>query len=463
MKKYIQLIKNTALFALASMATKIISFIFIPLYTSYLTTAEYAIADLATVMQSLIWPILSLSLTEGILRFALDKEYDKDEVFTNATLLLLPGVIISGFIFLCFNFNEELFAYRIYISIYYLVVSMNSYLSVFCRTIDKLKLITMNSIFSSIVIALCNLYFLTQLNMGIVGYFIALIIGNGLSVLSYILGGKLYHNFKLKKYNKKIIKPILIYSIPMIPNTIFWWINSSLDKFTLTYMVGLSAVGLYSVAGKISSALTMCTSIFNQAWSMSAFKEYKENDVDNFFSNIYNIYNILLCFVASTLVIATKFIAKVMFANEFFVAWKYVPLLVIAFYFNGLNVFLGTIFTTNKKTKVIFWTTGIGALFNIIFNVILINYMGIVGAAVATVISNFIVYVVRYVCSKQYIKLKTYPVHNTALILCIVLLGIFIMLEYKQVALIIYCFILLLIILIGKDYIKLIKKQIRKV
>lgn len=458
MKKYMQLIKNTGLFALASISTKLISFIFLPLYTAFLTTEEYAIADLSMVMQSLLWPILSLSLTEGVLRFALDKEYDKDEVFTNATLLIVPGTVISCFIFLFVNFNDSLYAYRGYFLAYYIVVSFNTYLSVVCRTIDKIKLIVSNSILSSLLIAVCNLLFLTKFGMGVKGYFGALIIGNGVSALRYFFAGDIRTHFKLSAWNRKLIKQILIYSIPMIPNTIFWWINSSLDKICLTSMVGLTAVGLYSVADKVSSALSLCTNVFNQAWSISAVKQYKEQDSEAFFSNIFNIYNTVLSILAAVLLVMTKYIAKIMFANDFYEAWVYVPFLVIAFYFNGLNVYYGTIFTTNKKTGLIFWTTGIGAVFNIVFNILLINYVGTIGAAIATAFSNYVVYQVRCIWARQYISIRSFPIRNIITIVGLTVLCIATVLELQLVIICSFLIVMVLAIFTGYKYVGMVKK-----
>ncbi|MBD5463126.1 MAG: oligosaccharide flippase family protein [Lachnospiraceae bacterium] len=423
MKKYVQLLKNTGLFAISNIATKFIQFAFLPLYTAYLTTADYAIVDMSFVIQSLFWPILSLSLTDALLRFAMDQEYDTKKVFTTCSVLMLPGFAISVYIFSFVNINDTLFLYRKYFLTYYLVISINSYFSIFARAINKIKLVVINSVLSSLMIAVLNIVFLLVLNLGVEGYFYSLILGNLVTALVYFYYGK-YFLFLIKRFwNKNLVKELLVYSIPLIPNSVFWWVNSSLDKFCLTTMVGLSEVGLYAVSGKISSMLNIVTSIFSQAWSISVIKEYKDSGSDKFFTIIFNIFNILILFMSFVVIISIKLLAKVLFSNEFYLAWKYVPYLVIAFYFNALNVYFGSIFTAYKKTNLIFWTTGAGAIINLFLNVLMIKSMGTLGAAIATIISNMIVYIARIIFVRRYVTIRSSAISNCILPILLMILS----------------------------------------
>lgn len=459
MNKYINLIKNTGLFALANLSTKLISFVFLPIYTLYLTTEEYAIIDLSNVIQSLIWPILSISLSESLLRFCLDDKYKKEDIFTNSVIMIMPGIIIASIGFSLIRFNNLFNEYRYYLLAFYIIVSINSFLSIFVRTLEKMKLIVINSILSCLLISIFNVWFIVSLKMGVKGYFYSIIIGNLLSIISYLLLGKLYYYYNIKKFNRRICKELLKYSLPMIPNAIFWWINSGLDRFALTTLIGLSSVGLYSVSSKISSSLSIFTNIFSQAWNMSAFKEHGNKDYDSFYSNIFNTYNTILIIITILVILFSKAIATFMFANDFYEAWEYIPFLTIAFYFNGINVFLGSIFTANKKTNVIFYTTGLGAFFNIIFNYVFIRMFGIIGAAFATAISNMIVCIARFVKCRKYIQLK---IRTVQLCFVIVLLCISSILRIKYNLYINILFSLVVILLDILYFVNYIKKERNK-
>ena len=82
------------LFTISGFVPKIFSFILVPIYTSYLTTAEYGISDLITTTVSLLIPIFTLDIQDAVMRFALDKEYKKEDVFSTAIRIILIGTLI---------------------------------------------------------------------------------------------------------------------------------------------------------------------------------------------------------------------------------------------------------------------------------------------------------------------------------------------------------------------------------
>lgn len=420
MKKYWELIKNTGLFALASMASKLIAFFFLPLYTYYLTTEEYAVIDLAHVMQALLWPILSVSIAEALLRFALDRKNDIEEVLSTALAIVFPGIILFVIVYPNITVGNAIDEYKIQFVLYYIFVSLNSLLGVFARTVDKVKLIVINSTVSCFAIAALNVLFLTVMRMHATGYFAAMIIGNIISVVSYIVCTKIYKYISFAKINKHLCKEMVAFSIPLIPNAVFWWVNSSLDKIYLTAMTTLAEVGLYSAAGKIPSLLNTVTSIFQQAWSISAIKEIDQDDKGEFFTNIFRVYTLLIGGCTLGLVIIAQPLGLFLLSNEFYTAWKIVPVLVMAFYYASLNIYYGSVFTAKKKTNVIFFTTGLGAIVNIILNYVMILCWGAIGAAVATCLSNLVVWCCRANFVRKMIKLNSAIIEE---IMCQVLIG----------------------------------------
>ena len=94
MGKYRYLAKNIGLLALSNFATKILSFFLVPLYTAVLSTTDYGIYDLFYTTVGVLLPILTLNIQEGVLRYALDKEFDKDAVVTVGFRYLLMGTLI---------------------------------------------------------------------------------------------------------------------------------------------------------------------------------------------------------------------------------------------------------------------------------------------------------------------------------------------------------------------------------
>ena len=197
---------------------------------------------------------------------------------------------------------------------------------------------------------------------------------------------------------------MLSYSIPLIFNGLAWWINSSLDRYLLTAFCGVAINGIYAVGAKIPTILATCQNVFAEAWSISAIKEYNENDKDGFFSSVYSFYNSISVIMASVLVLLNVTIAEYLFKNSFFIAWEISSILVVAMVFSGLSGVVGGIFSVVKKTKFYAISTVVAALINTSLNFVLIPLYGAIGAAMATLVSFFSIWLIRLIYSRRFIE-----------------------------------------------------------
>ena len=197
------------------------------------------------------------------------------------------------------------------------------------------------------------------------------------------------------------------YSAPLVLDTVGWWVNNASDRYIVTWLCGVMANGIYSVSYKIPSILNMINSIFGQAWTLSAVKEF-ENDVarNTFYSNIYRLYNCGMVTVCSLLIIFDKLIAKVLFAKEFYDGWRYAPFLMISVVFSALMVVMGGVYLAAKKSKELGIITVLGAGFNTVLNFVLINLVGTMGAAISTMITYILVWIIRIIKIKQIARLS---------------------------------------------------------
>ena len=89
------LIKNTAIFAINNIATKLIVFLLVPLYTHFLTTSEYGVVDLLFTISSVLVPIFTLNVSEAIYRFSMDKDANNNKIISTSIILLIFGCLMS--------------------------------------------------------------------------------------------------------------------------------------------------------------------------------------------------------------------------------------------------------------------------------------------------------------------------------------------------------------------------------
>lgn len=146
--------------------------------------------------------------------------------------------------------------------------------------------------------------------------------------------------------------------------------------------------------------------IFYQAWSISAVKEFDKNDSDGFISNIYTMMNGGMVIICSCIMVVNIPLAKILFSNDFFEAWRYVPPLLISVVLNAMAIFIGSIFTAVKDTKTLSMSTIAGAVVNTLCNVVLIWLFGAYGAALATLFGYSVVLIVRHIILRKHIHLR---------------------------------------------------------
>lgn len=406
--KYKRLLSDTFLFTISNFASKVISFLLIPLYTTVLTTSDYGISDLIQTTVNFLYPFLTLSISEATIRFAFDQKGRNTSVLSTSLLFIFLSTVPLALITpLIPRINADLGSYWLYFIAYYLCYNVHYCLAQYTRGCEKVKLFAFQGIVQTAVVIISNIVLLLVVKAGVSGYLMSFIIGYLVSIFLMIIAGRFWKDIFCLRIRKDLIKSMLKYSIPMIPTQAFWWINNAADKWVIIAFIGVAENGIYSVAHKIPTILTMVTSIFNQAWQVSAFSNYGEKDNSEFFSNVYSVFSLINVFVGTILISASKLIGSILFANEFYRGWIYVPILLVASVFNGLSGMLASAFTSAKKTNSLFVSTGIGAIINIALNIPLVYIFGAMGAAYATAISCTTVWIVRIIQTNKYIPIKT--------------------------------------------------------
>ena len=408
MGRYKYLFKNIGLLTLSQFATKFLSFFLVPLYTSVLTTAEYGTYDLFNTTIGVLLPVLTLNIQEAILRFSLDKKSNKDAIVSvGFRYLAISNIIVA--IGLTVNqvigVSDIVKDYSLLIFFMFLVQSLSGVITTYARGVEKIADLSISSVIASIVTISCNIIFLVVFGWGLIGYFLANIIGPFIQSGYLLIRTGFLSHIKGNKYEEES-KEMTSYSKPLIANSIAWWVNNSLDKYVIVFFCGLADNGIFSVAGKIPSILNIFQSIFNQAWTLSAVKDYDPDDKNGFFSNTYKAYNCMMVILCAGIILFDKVLAKLLYANEFYAAWKYVPWLTIAIVFGALSGYLGGFFAAVKDSKVFSYSSVVGAITNLVLNVILTMAIGTMGAAIATTICYVEIWAIRFWQAKKYIKLS---------------------------------------------------------
>lgn len=421
--RYTRLFANTAIFTVGKFVSKLIVILMLPFYTACLSKAEYSTADLITNLCNLLIPLAGLGVSEGIFRGAAEKDEDKESFFTNGMVIMLIGsaafLVLSPLISLSDYFSP----YFILIITYVLASNIHSVCSQYVCAIGRTKLFAGQGILNTALTVGLNIIFLAGFDMGIEGYVLSVILADGLTTVFLILVARLHRAFKPKKVNGAQMKDMIKFCLPLVPSTVFWWITSVSDRYIVSALRSDAENGLYAAAYKIPTLLTYVVTIFNDAWKLSTVSEGDDlNEKTKFYSKTFKLYIAVMFMGGALLAVTAKLSSGILFADEYSAAWVFIPILSAATVFTSLDTFMGSAYFTVKRTGMSLWTSLVGAVLNIMLNLVMIPRWGAIGASVATFISYFAVFVIRAATMKRFIPFKLYPVRltvNTTLIVAI--------------------------------------------
>lgn len=402
------LFKNTFIFTIGSIATKLITFILVPIYTHILTTQEYGVVDLISTISMVLAPVLILNISESVMRFSLDKDADHNKIMSSGLLIFIIAVIGGLLIIPITKSFGNIGEYSFYLYFYTITSAGSQLLLCYLRGKEQLVQYTCGNIINTLSVAVLNILFLVVLRKGIKGYLLAYIIASVVTTIYAFFVGNVLDVIRKFKVDKRLTTEMLKYSLVLVPNVFMWWIMNSADRIVITAVVGVAANGIFAIAYKIPSLMSTVAGIFNQAWSYSAIREDESEDKEKYTNNIYKGFFMIISLSALGMLMILKPFMNVYVDATYYSAWKYAPYLILGFVFQTLGSFLSTPYTVNKDSKGFLFSATFGAMVNIVLNFLLVFRWGLTGVAIATSISYMAVFFYRVIDTKKYIKMDIF-------------------------------------------------------
>ena len=405
--KYKTLFKDTLVFALGNIGSKVIVFFLVPFYTYYLSPKEYGISDLVFTISQLAIPVFSLVIFDAVIRFSLyKKERPQDALYIGICVWIFGSIVTIVFTPLI-GLYHAVSEWKWFISFY---ISLSILLSVeqnYLKATNRNLYYSIVSILQTLSLALLNILLVAHLKLGIKGYLISYIGSTAIaSVLALVLGRFLY-DLKRARFDKSLAIQMIMYSSPLILNNLSWWVIQSSDKFMLEEMVSSTALGIYTVASRIPSLITVFVTIFQQAWGISSIKEMDSSNDNGFYSNVFNVYSFIVFLGGIGICAFIKpFMDLYVRSAEYGDVWRYVPLLLASAVFSALAAYCGGMYGALKKSVNNMFTTVTAAIINLIVNYVSILHVGLWGAMIGTLVAYIVLAFIRIIDVKRYVDIN---------------------------------------------------------
>lgn len=404
-----ELVKNTIIIALGKICTQFVTFFLLPVYTHYLSTAEYGTVDMVITCTGLIAPTLSLQLERAIFRFLIDARKDKnlqDKILSTTFATIIPPILLTAIVMPILGFVFHL-AYWQYIALIIISAIISNIALQIPRGLGNNVHFSIGSMIVGISNTLISIVATVFLHMGITGVLTANIISYCAGALYIFVAMETYKQVKFTKRDRATLKELLKFSIPMIPNDISYWVISISDRILIYLFLGDSFNGIYATSTKFPTLLVTLYNIFNMSWMETVSAHVKDKDAKQYLSKTYNTIVRLFAFVCMMATAAIPFVFNIIIGEQFVESYKYIAVLIFGAFFNITVGMLGSVYIGYKKTREMARTTALAALINALVNVILIKYVGIWAAVYSTLAAYAIVTFLRLLSIQKTVQIKT--------------------------------------------------------
>jgi len=388
------LLGNTLVFALGGLAVKAVSLVLMPLYTTALTAGEYGTAELLNSAIEIVLPLLSLGVVEALYRFSIDDDVPKDELFAGSLVVLGGGALCTGV--LC-ALGSVLWDMEHAGSFFVLFCSVCVFKATtqLARGLGHVRRFVVYGLINALAMVVSTYLLLVRARLGVGGYLWSFTIGYLVGGLAAFLGSAEYRLLVPFRVDRALLRRMLVYSLPLVPNLLSWWLVSVSGRYVVLWGGGLVAAGLFTAASKMPALVNIVASVFQQAWQYSTAREIDSPDRGAFFGVVMRGYSLATLTVAGLVIALNRPISRVMLQAEFAEGWRYVPLLMLVASFGVISIFFESFYQALKNSGVLMASTALGAGVNVVLGVALVPFMGPWGAGLAGAVAYMLVLVVR--------------------------------------------------------------------
>ncbi|MFD1037183.1 oligosaccharide flippase family protein [Virgibacillus byunsanensis] len=403
-----KLFKNSLLYTVGSMMTPMIGLIMLPIFTKYLTTAEYGIMTTVQTLVGMLQLILLLALHGAVTRFFYDflnqPEKQKEYIGSIFVFVLSFSTIIATMLMFFSNSVGSLLFKNIPIDPYYFyliglswVTALSALPMALFRAQEKAGLFVVVNLIKALFIMAITIYLIIGRGLGAESVLIAQLFITFLVVLLTFAMQLKYLKLSL---NVAYVKQSLLFSLPLLPHIASGWIISASDRVILEKFVDIADLGIYALAAQVSMVLGLFYSSINNALVprytilRKEGNELKANRLLKIFSFIVIIFGVASIPVA-------MYSIKLITSSEYYGAITLIPFLLIGQILTGFYFIPVAKLFYAKKTNAIATSSSMAAIINVIINLIAIPFIGIYGAIISTIFADIIRFLLIYRASNK--------------------------------------------------------------
>ncbi len=428
-------VRDTVIYSIGTFSSRLAGFILVPIYTNnaFLSETDYGVLNLVEANLQIFISVFGLGLCYAFERWYYDKEFVEKRNSIFFTILFITTCIGLFLITALFPVSDKLsgilFESKAYSDIFRLMI-INAGLEIIAQTPNSLirlrerpVLFTIANLSKLITSITATVVFIVYLGLGLKGVYYGQLIG--ILVYFITLSGFLLSHIQLK-FEWKILKDMVHFRFPFLLPVIALNVFNFNDRFVLSNTVGVIDAGIYSLGAKLANTIKVF--LITAIWLAITPTIYKMmNDPNN--KRFYSKVMTYLSFTVIIFVMIFSFYGRevvVLLAKEksYMDAYKVIPIVSLGIFFGLLKDISMIGLNITKKTRSIATTTILVTVLNLLLNIFLVPWLGIMGAASSGLIAQFIFFIIIYVIAQKYYTIPYEMGKVTTMVLLAVILYI---------------------------------------
>jgi len=389
-----------AAYTAASILSKLIAVALLPLYTRYLTPADYGAAEVmfAAIVTASI--LVRFGLIEAVLRFYYKDDEDPDRVVASTFAGLFWLATLGALLALPFAtpISEALLdrpapdLARIAIGALW-VLTMFEFLLTLFRLEERARAYFVTTIVNVLVTIGVTVVLVVGAGEGARG----LLLGSYGTGAIFVLGLIVLQRRRLSLFfDRALLRRLLRFGLPTMPAEASLYLLNFVDRIIIVRTVGLAEAGLYSLAIKFAQAVNVLVRGFQLAWPPLAYSIRDDDEARRAYATVVTLFVAGSAFVVTGMWLFARWIARALAAPEFFDSYEAVGLISTAVAIYALYMVLLVILGRTGRTEFNLPATAAALAVNVVLNLLLVPPLGIVGAGIALVASYLVVVGLMY-------------------------------------------------------------------
>ncbi len=389
--------KHSAIYAVGNMISRLTGLVMLPIYTRYLTPADYGVLELFTIAIELMGILVGVRITQAMFRYYI-LEDDPQQKKIIVSTVLLTVILASGtgtailfhssglFSSLLFGSNDYLFEFELF-AFTLMTNTISAVGLAYIRARRKPVLFVSVGVITLALQVAFNILFVVHLDMHVTGVVYGALLSGGLVSLAltlYVVAGVGLH------YSRAVARKLVAFVAPLILASLGSFFVAYADKYFIRLYGTLADVGLYVLAARISSILATFYQSFNMSWNADRYEIVKKDNAVAVFQQVFRFLSAAFIIIGIGLSLFANDFFRIMTDAAFYPAGNIVPLLVLAALLRIFTIFCNFGIMLEAKTRHIAESSWLKAGVAVLAYVSLIPPFGVYGAATALLISNLV-------------------------------------------------------------------------